>query len=652
MDKQIKEEFWKSIEQYGFMIDKTYEMVIMIDLRDGACQIASFRQKFFKIPKKELLYEHIYQKMLDKVDERDRRVFEKCSLEKLRLYGEEDNRNKIIIPYRYKCKSKQEIWLENTVVQEFLHDQVMLMLVKEISSEVDREQASRKRTELFENLSQDIRIPLYTIMGVNDICTRHLNNPIKVKEYLEKQKIAINHLMNIVSDIDGMSKNDISEMKMKQKDFNLPDVMKDIIIILQQRCLKRGIDFKVSYQGLVHEHLCGDEFKISRMLLNILGNVMKYARFKDEILLQVNEIPVSDSRFAEYEFCIFNNYEFFVSLYEEYKDDSDVLEQLWTRENESEPELITIREMIRQMGGKLFYNIEPGIGTMLVVKLKIKISKGNDKLQCKWDCKGKKVLVADDSDSILQWMDEMLSGLEMDVTLCKGSRTAVNIAYEAVKESVAYDLIILPWKMKEMDGIETANLLRKILGYQVPIIMQSAYEWSDIEFEARNVGVNFFAVKPLTRSSLLPILDKLNHNVEAMEEETKIPDFSGKHVLLVESDRNYCEIIAECLKDVSITCEVAQSGKQAVEIMMVAEENEFDLILMETEMPLLNGYDATRMIRKLPGEYNSNIPIVAIGEKSAKKDMLRLARAGMNGQIKKPIELRDLYETLNGYLQS
>lgn len=650
MDKQIKNEFRKNIEQYGFMIEKTYEMVIMIDLQDGACQIASFRQKFFKASKKEQFYQDIYQEMLDKVDERDKRVFEKCSLEKLRLYGAEDNKNKISIPYRYK--SKQEVWLENTIVKEFLHDQVMLLLVKEISNEVDREQASRKRTELFENLSQDIRIPLYTIMGVNDICARHLNNPIKVKEYLEKQKIAINHLMNVVSDIDGMSKNEIGEVKIKQKDFNLPDVVKDIIIILQQRCLKRGIDFKVSYQGLVHEHLCGDEFKISRMLLNILGNIMKYAKFKDEILLQINENPISDHKYAEYEFCIFNNHEFFVSLYEEYKDDSAVLEQLWTRENESEPELITMREMVRQMGGKLFYNIEPGIGSMLVVKMKIKISKGKDELQCNWDCKGKKVLVADDSDIILQWMDEMLTGLGMNVTLCKGSRAAVNKAYEAVKESIVYDLIILPWKMIEMDGVETANLLRKILGYQVPMIMQTAYEWSDIEFEARNAGVNYLAVKPLTRSSLLPILDKLDNCVEAMEEDTKIPDFSGKHVLLVESDKNYCEIIAECLKDVSITCEVAQSGKQAVEIMMVAEENEFDLVLMETEMPLLNGYDATRMIRKLPGEHNSNIPIVAICEKCARKDMLRLARAGMNGHIKKPIELRDLYDTLNGYLQS
>ena len=130
-----------------------------------------------------------------------------------------------------------------------------------------------------------------------------------------------------------------------------------------------------------------------------------------------------------------------------------------------------------------------------------------------------------------------------------------------------------------------------------------------------------------------------------------IPDFEGKHILLVESDKNYCEIIQDCLKDVSITYEVAHNGKQAVEIMMVAEEDEFDLILMETEMPLLNGYDAARMIRKLPAEYISRIPIIAISGKTSKRDMLRLARAGINGQIKKPIELRDLYETLNGYLQ-
>lgn len=649
MDKQIKKEFWKNIEQYGFMVEKAYEMIFIIDLLDGECQVANFRQKFFKVSKKESVYQNIYHEMLNRVDDRDKCVFEKCSLDKLRAYGDEKNDHKLTIPYRYK--GDKEIWLENTIVKEFLHDHVLLMLVREISSEVINESATRKRIELFENLSQDIRIPLYTMMGVNDICARHLDNPVKIKEYLEKQKIAMNHLMNIVNDIDGMSRGEIGKTKIKQKDFNIAEMVKDIIIILQQRCLKRGIDFKVSYQGLAHEELCGDEIKISRMLLNILGNIMKYAKFKDEMLLMINEHELLDHKYAEYEFCIFNNYQFFVSLYEEYKDDREVLEQLWTRENESEPELITIREMVREMGGKLFYNIEPGIGSMLVVKLKIKINHGKENKTNDLKYQGKKVLVADDDDYTLQWMDEMLSGLGMEVTVAKGSREIVNTAYEAVKESVSYDLIVIPWKMVGMDGIETANLLRKILGFQIPIVMQSAYEWSDVEFQARNAGVNYFAVKPLTESSLLPILDKLGNSVEQLEEEEKIPDFRGKHVLLVESDKNYCEIIEECLKDVAITYEIARNGKQAVEIMMVAEENEFDLILMEIEMPLLNGYDATKMIRKLPGEYISKLPVIAIGTGNAKRDMLRLARSGMNGQIKKPIELRDLYETLKGYLQ-
>lgn len=648
MNKRMKKGFWENIERYGFILEISCEMIFQIDLQEGICQVASFGAGVFDSFPKEEDYQEAFDRMFRQIDVRDRDVFAKCSLDNLRSFANKKDNQKLMLPYRYQ--SDKEIWMENIVMREASHDNILLMLVREISNDVIWEREVRNRAELVDNLVQDIQIPLYTVIGLNEICNKHTDNPMKVKEYLEKQKIAIEHLKSVVNDIAGMRDNQSGKIQMKEKNFNLSEVMKDIVMILQQRCEKRGIDFKVSFKNLLHEELFGDDMKISRILMNIIANVIKYAKFQDDILFLVREHQLGEEDFAEYEFCIFNNYDTFLALYEENKDNTELLAQKWTKENESEPEFVAIREMVRALGGKIYYNIEPGVGSMAIVTMKIQINREKQAMIEVPDCSGKRVLVADDDQHVLQWMEEMLTAQGMKVVLAKGSREAVNIAYDAIKENLGFDMVIISWKMKELDGLETTRLLRKILGFKTSVIMQSAYDWSDIEFEARDIGVNYFAIKPLTLSSILPILEKMNDSVEQMEEIEQIPDFTGKHVLLVESDRNYCEIIEECLTDVSMTFEVAKSGRQAVEIMMVAEENEFDLILLETEMPLMNGYDTARMIRKLPGEYIRRIPMIAIVSGNDTDNISSLLRAGLNGQIKKPIELRDLYETLRCYL--
>ena len=510
------------------------------------------------------------------------------------------------------------------------------------------EYANHAKTQFLNNMSHDIRTPMNAIIGFTSLAASHIDNKEKVKEYLRKIGTSSEHLLSLINDVLDMSRIESGKVKIEEKPLHLPDLLHDIRTIIQPTVTSKQLDFLIDTVDVADEDVFADKLRLTQILLNILGNGVKFNKTGGLISLRVRQERKSPKGCARYHFVIRDtgigiNKEFQEHIFESFsRAESATVSGI----QGTGLGLAITKKIVDMMGGTISLKSEEGVGTEFDVCLTFRLTGERKVYQKVESLQGLRVLVADDDTDTCLSISSMLTEIGMRSEWTVSGKEAVIRAKHAMDMGDEFYAYIIDWLMPDMNGIETVRRIRKVIGASKPIIILTAYDWSDVEEEAREAGVTAFCEKPLFMSELRDILSRPVAEAPAKQKQATTP-LNGKRILLVEDNELNQEIAVEILQEAGFVVDVAQDGSVAVEKMRDDQQERYDLILMDIQMPVMNGYEATRQIRAMDSPYCREIPILAMTANAFEEDRQDAIAAGMNGHLAKPIDLRTLLKTLS-----
>ena len=517
------------------------------------------------------------------------------------------------------------------------------------------ENASRAKTEFLSNMSHDIRTPMNAIVGLTAIAGANIENPDKVIECLGKTTKASRHLLGLINEVLDMARIESGKMSLAEEDFNLPELVDNLITLTKPAIDEHRHNFEVHVDCIEHEAVCGDSLRIQQVFVNLMSNAIKYTPDGGNITFSIKEKPNGFSELGCYEFSIEDNGigmtpEFQKIMFEPFSRADD---HRTTKVQGTGLGMAISQNIVNLMNGSIKVDSAPGKGTTITVTIYLKLQE-SEKEQEK-ELLDLPVLVVDDDKTCCESTVATLKDIGIAGEWVLTGREAVERCYARHEAGCDYFAVILDWKMPKMDGIETARKIREQVGKDVTIIILTSFEFSEIEEEARAAGVDAFIAKPLFRSRLTATLrqftsGKKEKNARSLLESFAKTDYTSKRVLLVEDNELNREIAAEILGMTGVAVDIAENGKIAVEKVVAAPEKWYDLIFMDIQMPIMNGYEATAAIRSLPGG-RGKVPIIAMTANAFAEDVQLAKNTGMNEHIAKPLELDKLNDVLKQWLQ-
>ncbi|MGN0323969.1 MAG: response regulator [Oliverpabstia sp.] len=511
------------------------------------------------------------------------------------------------------------------------------------------EHANRAKTAFLNNMSHDIRTPMNAIIGFTALAAAHLDNEETTRDYLNKISTSSNHLLSLINDVLDMSRIESGRVKIEEKEVHLPDVLHDLRTIIQSNISSKQQDLFIDTQDILNEDIITDKLRLNQVLLNIVSNAIKFTPVGGTISIRVSEKPCKLNGYATYEFRVKDNGIGMSGEFQKHIFESFTREQTSTVSGIQGTGLgmsIT-KNIVDMMGGTIRVKSDEGKGTEFVVVLDCKLSDNVVKYEPVPELQGARALVVDDDTDTCMSVSKMLRTIGMRADWTVSGKESIVRAKEAFDEGDEFKAYIIDWLMPDMNGIETVRRIRKVIGDSTPIIILTAYDWSDIETEAREAGVTAFVSKPLFMSELREVLTRPIRTKALRKEAVKTVDFTGKKILLVEDNELNQEIATEILQGAGFAVDVAEDGIAAVEKMVAEASDTYDLILMDIQMPKMNGFIATREIRTLSDNRKANIPIIAMTANAFEEDKKKAFECGMNGFIAKPINIKTLMNTLS-----
>ncbi len=510
--------------------------------------------------------------------------------------------------------------------------------------------ANKAKTTFLNNMSHDIRTPMNAIIGFTSLAAAHIDNIEKVQDYLAKITTSSNHLLSLINDVLDMSRIESGKVKIEEKETSLPEIMHDLKTIVQADVTSKQLEFYIDTADVVNEHVMCDKLRLNQVLLNLLSNAMKFTKPGGLVGVRIVQKGNAPEGWASYEFEIKDSgigmsKEFLEHVFEPFE-----------RERTSTVSgiqgtglgMAITKNIVDMMNGTITVESEAGKGSTFTVALQFKTCTGSVRQEVIPELNGLRALVADDDFNTCSSVTKMLSVIGMRPDWTTSGKEAVLRAQLATEQSDEYAVYIIDWLMPDMNGVEVVRRIRNIIGEEKPIIILTAYDWSDIEQEAREAGVTAFCSKPIFLSELREVLEApfvVQNTVDDSEEEAI--SFEGKKILLVEDNELNQEIAVEILGETGFVIDVADDGEVAVEKMKEAQPGQYDLILMDIQMPKMNGYEATRHIRAMDNPDIASIPIIAMTANAFDEDKKEALNAGMNGHIAKPIDIPVLLEVLH-----
>ncbi len=515
--------------------------------------------------------------------------------------------------------------------------------------------ASNSKTTFLSNMSHDIRTPMNAILGFTKLLERDADNPAKVRENTRKIAASGQHLLSLINDVLDVSKIESGKVVLTLGEFTLNDLVSSVDAIIRPMAKAKEQDFHVAVTEIKHEYFIGDETRINQILINLLSNAVKYTQRGGSIWFRIIGLEQRSSQFERIRVEVEDNG---YGMSPEYL---KVIFDAFTRAENSTTNKVQgtglgmaiTKNIVELMGGTIEVFSEVDKGSLFQVELELRIPERQADGQFWQDSHISRILAVDDDEDVCKGIQTLMkdTGIQVDVSL--GGEEALGMIQKALDAGQDYQMVLLDWKMPGMDGIETAKKLRAQAGNFVPILFLTAYNGEEVQEEALHIGNADVLAKPFFASAFKEKIREmqLERAKEQPIEGAGDVSLKGVNLLVAEDNEINAEILTELLGIEEVTCEIMENGQLALERFMHAAEGEFDAILMDVQMPTMNGYEATRAIRALEREDAKSIPIIAMTANAFAEDVKEALDAGMNVHLSKPIDMDLLRRTLNQYIQ-
>ena len=515
--------------------------------------------------------------------------------------------------------------------------------------------ANRAKREFLFNMSHDIRTPMNAIIGFTTLAISNIDDKNRVKDYLSKTLASSNHLLSLINDVLDMSRIESGKIHLEEVEVNLSDVLHDLKTIVSGQIYAKQLEFYMDAMDVTDEDVYCDKTRLNQILLNLLSNAIKFTPAGGTVSVRVRQLAGKVRGCGQYEFRIKDNGigmspEFAKKIFEPFERERT---STVSRIQGTGLGMAITKNIVDMMGGTIKVRTAQGKGSEFIICLPMRTQAEHRPVEKITELEGLKALVVDDDFNTCDSVTKMLVKVGMRAEWTLSGKEAVLRARQSIEMSDVYHAYIIDWRLPDMNGIEVTRQIRS-LHDDTPIIILTAYDWSDIEVEAKAAGVTAFCSKPMFMSDLREtLMSALGQNQTDAAQELlpqKNADFKDRHILLVEDNELNREIAQEILREYGFRVDTAENGAVAVEKVCTAAPGSYDLVLMDVQMPVMDGYTATRKIRALDDPARAKIPILAMTANAFDEDRCNALESGMNGFLSKPIVISDLVQELHKIL--
>ncbi len=512
--------------------------------------------------------------------------------------------------------------------------------------------ANNAKSTFLSSVSHDIRTPMNAIIGFVALLKEEAENPDHVREYTKQIDAASQHLLGLINDVLDMNKIENGTTSLNYSEVDLAEIIDEINAIIRPQTRAKNQTFEIFSSSDIHEHLKADKLRINQILMNLLSNAVKYTPEGGNIQLRLDELPQVDDNYNRIRFTVSDTG---IGISEEFQ---KVIFEPFARENSEMIRQIQgtglgmaiTKSLVDLMGGTIQVESRPDRGSVFTVELEFRIFRKEDDPGF-WTRYGiSKMIVADDSEETCLNIVKAMEKTGVTVEYATDGESAVQKMRTARKEGDPYHLILLDWKMPNLDGLETARLIRKKYSEKIPIFIFTAYDWNEIEKEAEEIGVDHFMSKPFFMTNFKEVISRAMGSKKKVKSEMESIVLKGKHILVVDDIEANRLVLVKILSSLGAHCEEACNGQEAFDMFMNSSEGDYDLILMDVQMPVLDGYAATKAIRNSDHPLAKTMPIIAMTANAFVEDIRTAMEAGMDAHIAKPIQLEKLKDTIQEVL--
>lgn len=510
------------------------------------------------------------------------------------------------------------------------------------------EEANRAKSDFLSQMSHDIRTPMNAIIGMTSIAEMHMDDIQKVRDCLKKISLSGQHLLGLINDVLDMSKIERGNIALRLENMSLPSVLENVVSIMQPIFKDRKQHFSIRLLHVQHEDYICDSLRLRQIFINVLSNASKFTPEDGTITFEIEELASDKPGYARLQFLCTDTGigiqpEFLPHIFDAFSRERD------SRVDKTEGSglgMAITKKLTELMNGSIQVESRLGEGTMFRIELPIEITSPPTG---RMNCLDMKILVVDNDEISCEYLVQTLEELGVDASWTVSGSDAAEKVLQAHLSGSDFDMVLLDWKMPEMDGVETARAIRRKVGSKIPILIASAYDWGDIEDEAIQAGINGFIQKPLFKSTLYNGIQHYILDVQIHDGEKEMCSLEGKCILLAEDNSLNREIAAELLSCMGVSVETAEDGGVAVERFCQSDEGYYDMILMDIQMPNVNGYDAARQIRSMSRKDAKIVPIIALTAEAFAENVEMAIQAGMNSHLSKPFDVNSLNKEISKF---